>query len=370
MSDVPDYVLAPEAIAQTPVEPRDDARLLVAPRDRSVQHRRVFDLPELVGEGDVIVLNETKVIPARLKGHKPTGGAVEVFLLEKIGDGQSPGFSDVQEWQSLVRPSARVAPGTAIVVEAPVSSSQMTPVSTTPIFLEVVVQDHLDGGLRRVQLRSRGGDVDLALGHFGEIPLPPYVKQALDDPSRYQTVYAAQPGSVAAPTAGLHLTPEVLERCRERGAAIATIDLAVGLGTFRPITVDRLSDHEMHSERYDVPIETMEACRAARRVWAIGTTTARALESAAATGEMSGTTKLLISGDYPWLVVDWMLTNFHQPRSTLLAMIESFVGPGWRDLYQIALDERYRFLSFGDAMAIQASERARRGARVETKESS
>lgn len=266
----------------------------------------------------------------------------------------------------MVRPGARVAPGTILTIEDPADSGVVPEVdaaasgicagadSRAGAALEVEVGERLEGGLRRVRLLSVG-DVDEMVGRFGRVPLPPYITAELDDPQRYQTVYAAVPGSVAAPTAGLHLTIEVLDRCRAKGARVVALDLAVGLGTFRPVTVERLDDHEMHEERYAVPPETMEACRSARRVLAIGTTTARALESAAATGELSGRTKLLIAGDHPWRIVDRLMTNFHQPRSTLLAMIESFVGPRWRELYRLALAEGYRFLSFGDAMLLQRS---------------
>lgn len=293
-----------------------------------------------------------------------------MFLLEEIPPSGTPAQSRPaprhQHWAAMVRPGARVAPGTILTIEDPADSGVVPEVdaaasgicagadSRAGAALEVEVGERLEGGLRRVRLLSVG-DVDEMVGRFGRVPLPPYITAELDDPQRYQTVYAAVPGSVAAPTAGLHLTIEVLDRCRAKGARVVALDLAVGLGTFRPVTVERLDDHEMHEERYAVPPETMEACRSARRVLAIGTTTARALESAAATGELSGRTKLLIAGDHPWRIVDRLMTNFHQPRSTLLAMIESFVGPRWRELYRLALAEGYRFLSFGDAMLLQRS---------------
>ena len=184
------------------------------------------------------------------------------------------------------------------------------------------------------------------------MPLPPYIHRELADPERYQTVYAAEPGSVAAPTAGLHLSGAVLCRCQAKGVRIVTLDLAVGLGTFRPITASRAEDHWMHAERYRVPAETLATCERAPRVVAVGTTTVRALETAAATGRLSGDTSLYIFGDFPFKVVDVLLTNFHQPRSSLLLLLEAFCGPRWRDLYELALTERYRFLSFGDAMLV------------------
>ena len=185
------------------------------------------------------------------------------------------------------------------------------------------------------------------------MPLPPYLHEGLTDPERYQTVYADRPGSVAAPTAGLHLTEELLRACRAAGAEVAHVDLAVGLDTFRPVTADRLEDHPVHAERYSVPAPTLAACRSARRVVAVGTTTVRALESAAATGRLEGRTDLLITPGHRWQVVDALLTNFHLPRSTLLLLVEAFVGPRWRDLYAVALAEGYRFLSFGDAMLLE-----------------
>lgn len=329
MSDVPTYELPDAAIAQVPIEPRDAARLLV---DRGSaeppEHRRVHDLPGLIRPGDVIVVNQTRVLPARLRLTKATGGAVEVLLLEPCGE----------HWTALVRPGRRVPPGTALVAGPD---------------LTVEVGEAVGDGQRLVRLRT--DDEAASLARHGEVPLPPYVHAALDDPERYQTVYATVPGSVAAPTAGLHLTDDVLDRCRSAGARIVSLDLAVGLGTFRPITATRVEDHDMHEERYSVPAGTMARCEAAERVIAIGTTTVRALESAAITGELDGRTRLLIHGDHHWRVVDALLTNFHQPGSTLLCLVEAFVGPRWRDLYATALAEGYRFLSFGDAMFLQRS---------------
>jgi S-adenosylmethionine:tRNA ribosyltransferase-isomerase len=191
------------------------------------------------------------------------------------------------------------------------------------------------------------------LTHGGEMPLPPYIHQPLSEPERYQTVYARRAVSAAAPTAGLHLTEEVLDRCRAKGIGLATVELAIGLDTFRPVTSKRLEDHPMHSEAYEVPEDTMAACAAAERVVAVGTTVVRALESALATGDLSGRTELFIRPGFEFRVVDVLLTNFHLPKTTLLAMIEAFVGPRWRDLYETALREGYRFLSFGDAMLVE-----------------
>jgi S-adenosylmethionine:tRNA ribosyltransferase-isomerase len=329
-TDEVDYELPIEAIAQTPVEPRDAARLLI---DRGPEmapgHGHVTDLPSLIRAGDVVVVNTTRVLPARLELTKPTGGAVEVLLLEPLDP-------DERRWEALVRPSRRVAPGSELVAGDD---------------LAVVVGDDLGEGRRVVEVRvGAGGGLLGALERHGAVPLPPYITEPLADPERYQTTYAVRPGSVAAPTAGLHLTPEVLAAVRHAGATVHPVELVVGLGTFRPITAAKVDDHRMHAERYRVPDTTMAACDAAARVVAIGTTTVRALESAAATGELGGRTELFIHGDRRFEVVDALVTNFHQPRSSLLVLIDAFIGPRWRALYGEALREGYRFLSFGDAM--------------------
>jgi S-adenosylmethionine:tRNA ribosyltransferase-isomerase len=320
-TEVLDYDLPDAAIAQVPADPRDSARLLV---DRGPsqppEHLTVADLPSLVGPDDLLVVNDTRVIPARLRLHKSTGGAVEVLLLEQVGD---------DRWEALVRPSRRVPPGTAVCDGD----------------LQVVVTDDLGEGRRHVEIRA--GD---PLGH-GTVALPPYIHQDLDDPERYQTVYARRPASVAAPTAGLHLTEPVLDACRAAGAEVAAVELDVGLGTFRPIATDAIEDHPMHAEHYAVPADVLARCEAADRVLAVGTTVVRALESAAR-GDAAGRTELFIHGDFEFRVVDRLLTNFHVPRSSLLALVDAFVGPRWRRLYETALTERYRFLSFGDAMLL------------------
>lgn len=326
--DVPDYPLPEEAIAQVPAEPRDAARLLVAlgPGLTDVQHARVADLPGYLAEGDVLVVNSSRVVPARLRLQKKTGGAAEVLLLDERAAGV---------WEALVRPGRRLPPGTVLY----------------------------DAGLRPVvEVGERTDDADGArlvralvddLAPFGTLALPPYIHSALEDQDRYQTVYAERAGSVAAPTAGLHLTQKVLDACANRGVTVASVDLAVGLGTFRPIKDDRVEDHTMHPERYRVPGATWEACRRARRVVAVGTTTVRALETVGATGALEGSTDLYIRpGNHDFSVVDVLMTNFHLPRSTLLVMLETFAGPRWRQLYEVALGSGYRFLSFGDAMLV------------------
>jgi len=336
-----DYALPDHAIAQVPASPRDSARLLVAtdppdPADRAdradpaVVHRRVADLPALLEPGDLLVVNETRVLPARLALRKVSGGQAEVLLLEPLDGGDGP-----RQWRALVRPGRRLAPGT-LLGGAP---------DATPV---VRVGERLAGGCRAVELLGEPWA-------YGTLPLPPYIHTPLEDPERYQTVFAARAGSVAAPTAGLHLTEEVLDGCRAKGVGVARVELMVGLDTFRPITVDDPADHVMHSERYLVAPGTLEACRAARRVVAVGTTTVRALESAAATGLLEGRTSLFIRRPYPFAVVDLLMTNFHLPRSSLLLLVEAFCGPRWRDLYGTALAEGYRFLSFGDAMLVARS---------------
>ncbi|MHB8468059.1 MAG: tRNA preQ1(34) S-adenosylmethionine ribosyltransferase-isomerase QueA [Acidimicrobiales bacterium] len=314
------YELPDEAIAQEPVEPRDAARLLVAPDGQPPVDRHVRDLPQLLEPGDLVVVNDTKVLPARLHLRKVSGGEAEVLLLRQ---------ADALTWEALVRPGRRLPPGTVLFD------------GTTPV---IEVGD-AQGDVRIVRLLADPWS-------RGEIPLPPYIRRPLADPDRYQTVYAAHPGSAAAPTAGLHLTQAVLDGCRKRDVGIATIDLAVGLDTFRPITTDDPGDHKMHEEAYRVPAETWAACRAASRVIAVGTTTLRALETTARTGQLEGRTDLFIRDGFRFAVVDILLTNFHLPRSTLLLLVEAFIGDRWRDLYGTALDRGYRFLSFGDAMLL------------------
>ena len=327
-----DYELPEAAVAQRPANPRDAARLLVPSLDVEQRHRHVADLPSLVAPGTVVVLNDTRVLPARVAVRRPGSGDGEVLLLEPVADGW---------WQALCRPSRKLREGS--VVHA-VAGDLAFELGAT-----------LDDGRRLVRPVHRGELLD-ALAVSGIVPLPPYVHERLDDPERYQTVFARSPGSVAAPTAGLHLTDAVLDGLRDAGAELHRVELVVGLDTFRPISAARVEDHVIHSEQYSVPASTWAAVTAARDdgrpVLAVGTTTVRSLESMAATGESSGRTSLFITPGDRFAVVDRLLTNFHLPRSSLLALVEAFTGPAWRELYGEALAAGYRFLSFGDAMLL------------------
>jgi S-adenosylmethionine:tRNA ribosyltransferase-isomerase len=306
----------------------------------------VADLPGLLRAGDVLVVNDTRVLAARLALVKATGGEAEVLLVEPMQTGTS-------EWQALVRPGKRLPPGTTLHerAEGPPVVEVGGPVPGS------------EDGRRVVTLLDPS-----VMERTGTMPLPPYIHRRLADPDRYQTVYSGardvEDRSAAAPTAGLHFTPDLLSACEQAGATVVRLDLAIGLDTFRPITADTPEEHVIHSERYSVPAETMAACLAADRVIAVGTTAVRALESAAATGQLTGRTRLYIHGEYRFRIVDVLITNFHLPRSSLLLLVESFCGPVWRELYATALADGYRFLSFGDAMVVARS--GPRGAPVES----
>lgn len=323
-----DYDLPEDLIAQEPLEPRDSARLLVDGGDH-LHHRHVRDLVDLVAPGDVVVVNDTRVIPARLRLRRGTGGAVEVLLLE---------MSDAGAWSALVRPAAKLKPNETLLDEA-----------GNEVVTFVGRRD--DGDTFTVRLHDDGQPMTL-LDRIGSLPLPPYITSDSGANERYQTVYSRRPASAAAPTAGLHFTPTLLQSIQERGARLARVELVVGLDTFRPISTDDPRHHPIHTELYSVPDETIEAVRKADRVIAVGTTAVRALESTFTSGRQSGRTSLFIHRGYEWKVVDLMMTNFHMPRTTLLMMIDAFVGPVWRDIYREAVDRRYRFLSFGDAMLL------------------
>ena len=327
-----DYDLPEARIAQHPVEPRDGARLLVDRGDVAVpEHRHVRDLPELLRPGDVLVVNDTRVIPARLRLQRASGGAAEVLLLE-------PRHGERRTWEALVRPARKLHRGEQLYDDGGVA-------------LVEIGERTEAGDTFTVTILGDGDPMELLARH-GEMPLPPYITAPLVDRERYQTVYAREPGSAAAPTAGLHLTDGVLDAIAARGIPLARVELVVGLDTFQPISEDDPTRHAMHSERYRVHPETAALCRDARRVVAVGTTAVRAIESAAVTGEPEGRTRLFIHRPYDWRVVDALMTNFHLPRTTLLMMIDAFIGPRWRHHYEVALDAGSRFLSFGDALLL------------------
>jgi S-adenosylmethionine:tRNA ribosyltransferase-isomerase len=326
-----DYELPPACIAQQPVEPRDSARLLVDRGDDEPWHRHVRDLPGLLAPGDVLVVNDSKVIPARLRLQRASAGAAEILLLDPLDAGR-------RVWEALVRPARKLRRGEVLFTAGGIG-------------LVEIGERTAAGDTFTVTILGEGDPLALLARH-GEMPLPPYITAPLQDPARYQTVYAREPGSAAAPTAGLHLTPAVLDALGALGIPVARVELVVGLDTFQPISEDDPTRHPMHSERYRVPPETAELCAEATRVVAVGTTAVRALESAAASGRPEGRTRLFIHRPYDWQVVDVLMTNFHLPRTTLLMMIDAFVGPRWRRLYELAIAEGYRFLSFGDAMLL------------------
>jgi S-adenosylmethionine:tRNA ribosyltransferase-isomerase len=303
-----DYELPPELIAQRPLERRDDSRLLVYSRETGeVRHRAFRDLPGELADGTLTVVNDTRVVPARIAIERPKG---EVLLLEPLGDG---------EWEALARPTRRLRAGKR--------------------YGPVELLEHLGEGRWRLRLEGRPA---------GEAPLPLYITEPLADPERYQTVYASAAGSAAAPTAGLHFTPELLERLE-----VERVTLHVGLDTFRPLTAERVEDHPLHGERYEVAPGAWERIRAAERVLAVGTTTVPVLETLARGATLSGRTSLFVTPGFEFRRVDALLTNFHLPRSTLLALVMAFAGvEETRRLYGIAIEERYRFYSFGDAMLV------------------
>lgn len=329
-----DYELPEELIAQEPVEPRDHSRLMVLHRTtQTIEHRRFYELPEYLQVGDVLVLNDTRVSAWRLIGRKPTGGQAEVFLLHPLADGR---------WHALVKPGRRLPDGSRVLVGDA---------------LEVVIEGRLEGGLRLVRLVS-SEPPEQVLPRLGQVPLPPYVHKQLTDPERYQTVYASQPGSAAAPTAGLHFTPALLERLKGQGVQIVYITLHVSLDTFRPLKTEQVEQHKMHGEWYTITPEAAAAINAARgRIVAVGTTSIRTLESAAVGKRRvqagSAETHLYITPGYEFKVVDAIITNFHMPRTTMLVLVSAFAGREFvLRAYQEAVRERYRFLSFGDAMLI------------------
>jgi S-adenosylmethionine:tRNA ribosyltransferase-isomerase len=318
-SDELDYDLPEELIVQAPAEPRDASRLLVYERSSGAVRHRVFaDLPAEVGQA-LVVVNDTRVVPARLALRRASGGAVELLLLERL-DGEG-------EWEALARPSRRLRAG-----------ERLEPCNTV-LQGGVRLAEALGGGRWRVRL---WGEV------VGELPLPPYIRAPLQDGERYQTVYADEAGSAAAPTAGLHFTPALIARLD-----VERVTLHVGLDTFRPLTADAVEKHALHGERYAVAPAAWERIAAASRVLAVGTTTTRVLETVARTGELAGRTTLFVTPGFAFRRVDALLTNFHLPRTTLLALVMAFAGvEETRELYRVAVAECYRFYSFGDAMLV------------------
>jgi S-adenosylmethionine:tRNA ribosyltransferase-isomerase len=333
-----DYDLPEESIAQEPA-PRGESRLLVLDAEGSDRHRQVRDLPRLLRAGDLLVLNDTRVIPARLFGLREGGGGgrMEILLIEKAGD---------LEWDALVRPGRRVRPGTVLRFEE----------------LTAEVMEKREDQSPRYRLRF-SEPVEPHLDRLGHVPLPPYIRRPdrEADRERYQTVYARNPGAVAAPTAGLHFTEAILEEASAAGIGVARVTLHVGIGTFKPVSAERVEDHRMDRERYEVGDETAEAILRTRksggRVVAVGTTVVRTLESAASDGEVrpgGGSTELFITPGFRFRAVDVLLTNFHLPRSTLLMLVSAFAGRE-RVLaaYEEAVREGYRFYSYGDAMLVE-----------------
>jgi S-adenosylmethionine:tRNA ribosyltransferase-isomerase len=323
-----DYELPEDLIAQSPAEPRDASRLMVVDvRRGTIGHHTFRDLPRFLQPGDALVLNETKVLPARLGAKKPTGGEVELLFLRDLG----PDRGGV--WEVLARPSKRLRPGLGLLAGGD--------------RLEIV--ESLGDGHWAVS----APDVWGLLERSGRMPLPPYIRPTPEAEGRYQTVYARNEGSAAAPTAGFHFTEKVLEGAERAGATIGRITLHIGAGTFMPVRTKRLEEHRMHAEHYSVPPEAARIVEGARRVVAAGTTVARTLETWNVTGEAEGESELFVYPGYRWRSVDTLLTNFHLPRSTLLAMVMSFGGEDLvREAYMTAVRERYRFYSFGDAMLL------------------
>jgi len=331
------YDLPEERIAQTPVEPRDHSRLMVIHRDTGdIEHKHFYDIIDYLNPGDCLVINETKVIPARLYGERPTGGAVEVLLLKQLGP---------KRWETLVRPGRKLKPGAEV--------------SFGDGRLKCRVMETTDVGGRIVEFECEGS-FEAALDALGEMPLPPYIHEKLADRDRYQTVYAKQDGSAAAPTAGLHFTPQLMDRIRDKGVDIVPVLLHVGLGTFRPVKVENIEEHEMHSEYFEVTQDAADRVNAARqrggRIIAVGTTSVRTLESAAEDGRLvakRGDTNIFIKPGYRFQLVDALITNFHLPGSTLI-MLVSALWDRERILaaYKTAVEDEYRFFSFGDAMLI------------------
>lgn len=333
------YDLPQEQIAQTPIEPRDHSRLMVLNRENDeIEHRRFDDIIDYLNEGDCLIVNDSRVIPARIYGVKEdTGAKIEFLLLKQLsGD----------RWETLVKPGKKAKIGAKFIFGDGL--------------LKAVVVDIVDDGNRIVELQSEE-NIYTTLDKIGQMPLPPYITAKLEDQERYQTVYSHELGSAAAPTAGLHFTNELLDRIRAKGVNIGYVTLHVGLGTFRPVKVDDVTKHKMHSEHYEIPAKTAELIRQTKangkRVIAVGTTSCRTLESVAAEyGEIKacdGFTDIFIYPGFEFKVLDGLITNFHLPESTLIMLVSAFYGyDKTMKAYDVAVRENYRFFSFGDAMLI------------------
>ncbi|MBR3133155.1 MAG: tRNA preQ1(34) S-adenosylmethionine ribosyltransferase-isomerase QueA [Clostridia bacterium] len=333
-----DYDLPEELIAQVPIKKRDESRLMVLNRnDKTIEHKIFKDIIDYINEGDCLVINNTKVIPARLYGKKETGANVEFLLIKRIE-------GDV--WESIVRPGNKLHIGTKVIFGDGL--------------LEAEILDLLPGGTRKVKFKYEGIFNEI-LDKIGLMPLPPYIHEKLKEKDRYQTVYAKYEGSAAAPTAGLHFTPELLEKLKEKGVKIARVTLHVGIGTFRPVKVENIEDHEMHSEHYYIKQEDVdiinEAKRNGKRVISVGTTSCRVLETVADENGFlkatEGDTQIFIYPGYRFKCIDALITNFHLPESTLLMLVSALAERDFvLEAYKEAVEQRYRFFSFGDAMFI------------------
>lgn len=333
------FDLPEELIAQTPLQQRDQSRLMLLDKQSgAVSHRHFFELPDLLREGDCLIMNDSRVLPARLLGSRLSGGSVELVLLRDLGDGR---------WECLSRPGRKTKPGTQLQF----GDGE----------LKATVEAVAEGGNRIVKFHYEGIFLEV-LERLGKMPLPPYIKEELQDAERYQTVYSRELGSAAAPTAGLHFTEELLDKIRARGIRTGFVTLHVGLGTFRPVKEEEIEDHDMHSEFCMIPEETAQLINETKahggRVIAVGTTSCRTLESfAAEDGSMkasSGWTNIFIYPGYRFKCIDALITNFHLPESTLIMLVSALAGrENVLNAYRTAVAERYRFFSFGDAMLIE-----------------
>lgn len=333
------YNLPEKLIAQTPLEPRDSSRLMVLHKDSDeIEHQHFYDIIDYLEPGDALIVNDSRVIPARIYGQKDdTGAKIEFLLLRQI---------DGNRWETLVKPGRKAKIGSRFTFGDGLLKAEVVEIT--------------DDGNRIVNLTCQEGNIYTTLDQIGQMPLPPYITEKLEDQERYQTVYSNELGSAAAPTAGLHFTNELLEKIKAKGVNIGYVTLHVGLGTFRPVKVDDVTKHKMHSEHYEIPKETAELIKATKaagkRVIAVGTTSCRTLESVASAGEIKacdGFTDIFIYPGYQFKVLDGLITNFHLPESTLIMLVSAFYGyDKTMKAYDIAVKEQYRFFSFGDAMII------------------